>query len=79
MAPDWWVSGEEGKLPPIEQAKLWALVTMSARFGLKLSPNKMKDVVKKVGGQPLRARCPVVGADLQGRSRLVPREDARGC
>ena len=50
MAPDWWVSGEEGKLPPNEQAKLWALVTMSARFGLKLSPNKMKDVVKKVGG-----------------------------
>ena len=47
---DWWISGRTGTLPPVEQAKLWALTTMADKFGTKLTLENMASVLKKSGG-----------------------------
>ena len=47
---DWWASSRTGTLPPVEQAKLWALTTLADTFGVKLSLEKMASVLKKNGG-----------------------------
>ena len=38
---DWWVSAEKGSLPPVEQAKLWALAKMADNFDVKLPVRKL--------------------------------------
>lgn len=47
---DWWVSAKNGHLPPVEQAKLWALTTMADEFQVKLPAHKITALLTKVGG-----------------------------
>ena len=50
MSSSWWVSGKKGRLPPAEQAKLWAITMMIDKFDFKLPASKIMSVLKKVGG-----------------------------
>lgn len=52
--PEWWVNGKQGALPPIEQAKVWALHTLATKFFVNLSNADIAGLVYKVpvsGGQ----------------------------
>ena len=49
-APEWWVSGRTGTLSPWSQAKVFALVKISAKKGLDLADWEIAAEVEKVGG-----------------------------
>ena len=44
----WWINGKTGSLPPVEQAKVWALDTLQQKFGLDLSNGDIAALVYKV-------------------------------
>ena len=56
----WWISGKTGSLPPVEQAKVWALDTLQQKFGLDLSNGEIAALVYKV---------PAEGGELQHPTR----------
>jgi len=48
--PSWWLAGKQGSLPPIAQAKVWALTVICEELDVQLSQDDIAAKVKKVGG-----------------------------
>ena len=71
----WWIGGKTGSLPPVEQAKVWALDTLQQKFGVDLSNSEIAALVYKVPAEGGELQHPTKQA-IVGLRQLFARDPA---
>ena len=72
---NWWIGGKTGSLPPVEQAKVWALDTLQQKFGVDLSNSEIAALVYKVPAEGGELQHPTKQA-IVGLRQLFARDPA---
>ena len=71
----WWIGGKTESLPPVEQAKVWALDTLQQKFGVDLSNSEIAALVYKVPAEGGELQPPTKQA-IFGLRQLFARDPA---